>query len=105
MATLVSTQAIIIDRLRQANRAIAIATIAIRSDGPRRLVDHALVHGATDTRPVRGRLSRSMPCRPSEATVLKSPMRSAARIAVPPLGPCPIQTAKNTPPTPANRPR
>ena len=38
IATPVSTQAIVIDGLRQANRAIAIATIAISSDGPR-LVD------------------------------------------------------------------
>ena len=37
----------------------------------------ALFHGASDTRPLSGRSSRSRPCRPSDATALTRPMRSA----------------------------
>ena len=68
-------------------------------------VASALVHGADVTMPPRGRLRRSRPCRPSEATALTRPMASAPRLTVDPLGPCPIQAAKKAPPTPTNSPR
>ena len=104
MATAVSFQDIDIDGLCQPRRAINIAAIAISSDGPR-LVPSALFHGANENRPLSGRFSRSRPCRPSDATALTRPMRNAPMITRAPLGPHPIQDAKNTPPTPANSPR
>ena len=104
IASVVNTQEIRMLGLCHAYQATAITTIAINSDGPR-LVASALVHGAEVTMPPSGRLRRSSPCRPSEATALKRPMASAPRLTVDPLGPCPIQAAKNAPPTPANSPR
>jgi copper transport protein len=65
-----------------------------------------LVHGADDvTVPPSGRLRRSRPCSPSEATALTRPTASAPRLTADPRGPCPIQAAKNAPPTPTNSPR
>src|SRR5258705_7354122 len=104
MASVVNTQAIRMLGLFHAYQAIAITPIAIDNDGPR-LVPSALVHGADVAMPPRGRLRRSRPCRPSEATALTRPTASAPRLTVDALGPCPIQAAKNAPPTPTNRPR
>ena len=104
IANAVSTQAIVIVGLRQANRAIAIAAIAISSDGPK-LVANALLHGASVSNAVSGRFCRSRPCKPSDATALTMPTPSAPRMILPPSGPHPIQAAKKTPPTPTNSPR
>ncbi len=104
MADVVNTQAIGMLGLFHAYQATAITTIAIKSDGPREVAS-ALAQGADVTMPPSARLRRSRPCRPSEATALTRPTASAPRLTVDPLGPCPIQAAKNAPPTPTNRPR
>src|ERR1700736_4136313 len=91
----VSTQAIVLIGLRHAIPAVIIAALAISSDGPR-LVASALVHGADVARLRSGRFSKSIPCRPSDATALTRPMASAPKITAEPLRPCPIQAAKNT---------
>src|SRR5258705_2419652 len=104
IASVVNTQAIRMPGLFHAYQAIAITTIAINSDGPREVAS-ALAHGADVTMPPRGRLRRSSPCRPSEATALTTPTASAPRLTVDPLARCPIQAAKYAPPTPTNSPR
>jgi hypothetical protein len=104
MADVVNAHAIRMPGLFHAHQAMAITTIAINSDGPREVAS-APVHGADVTMPARGRLRRSRPCRPSEATALTRPTASAPRLTIDPLGPCPTHAAKNVPPTPTNSPR
>src|SRR2546430_10673039 len=103
MADVVNTQAIRMLGLFHPYQAIAITAIAINNDGPREVAS-ALAHGADVTMPPSGRLRRSRPCRPSEATALTRPIASAPRPTFDPPAPCPIQAAKNAPPKPTNRP-
>jgi hypothetical protein len=90
--------------LRHATHATAIAAMATNNAGPR-LVSKPALHVARVVIADSGKSSTSRPCSPSEITAQTRPILSAPIMIRPPLLPCPIQAAKNTPPTPTNRPR
>ena len=105
IAAAVSTQAIVIVGLRHATRAMAIAAIAISSDGPR-LVPSALVHGADVTSAVERKIEQIEALQAQrDHRADQADGKRAEDHPFAAAGPGAIQAAKNTPPTPTNSPR